>query len=62
MMYCLLLMRHVTLSRFQEAELTLNLTKYQFFMPRVTFLGHVISAEGMSTDLEKVSKVKDTSL
>ena len=48
-----------TLSRFQEAGLTLNLAKCQFFKPRVTFLGHVISHHGMSTDPEKVAKVRE---
>ena len=47
------------LSRLQEAGLTLNLAKCQFFQPRVTFLGQVISRDGMSTDPEKVAKVKD---
>ena len=47
------------LSRLQEAGLTLNLAKCQFFKPHVTFLGHVISRDGMSTDPEKVAKVQD---
>ena len=47
------------LSRFQEAGLTLNLAKCQFFKPHVTFLGHVVSRDGMSTDPEKVAKVRD---
>ena len=47
------------LTRFQDAGLTLNLAKCQFFQRQVTFLGHVISRDGMSTDPEKVAKVRD---
>ena len=48
-----------TLSRLSAAGLTLNLSKCEFFKPQVTFLGHVISRSGMSSDPEKVSKVRN---
>ena len=47
-----------TLFRLREAGLALNLAKCQFVKPQVTFLGHVISKDGMSTDPEKVAKVR----
>ena len=47
------------LFRLRQAGLTLNLAKCEFFKPQVTFLGHVISRSGMSTDPEKVKKVRN---
>ena len=45
------------LQRFESAGLTLNLQKCSFFAKSVNFLGHVVSAEGVSTDPQKVQKV-----
>ena len=45
------------LSRLQEAGLTVNLQKCSFFRSRVTYLGHVISGEGVSPDPVKVQRV-----
>ena len=45
------------LQRFESAGLTLNLEKCSFFTKSVNFLGHVVSADGVSTDPEKVRKV-----
>ena len=45
--------------RLAAANLTLNLSKCRFFQSRITYLGHVVSAEGVSPDPEKVSKVRE---
>lgn len=45
------------LTRLQDAGLTLNPEKCELFRSSVTFLGHVVSSEGVSTDPEKVSKI-----
>ncbi|GBM17150.1 Retrovirus-related Pol polyprotein from transposon 297 [Araneus ventricosus] len=45
--------------RLQKANLKLNLKKCRFFQKEVTYLGHVISAEGVKTDPEKIKAVVD---
>ena len=40
--------------RLQEANLKLRPKKCHFFKKQVSFLGHVVSEEGISTDQEKV--------
>jgi hypothetical protein len=45
------------LSRMCEAGLTLNLAKCLFCQPKVTFLGHVVSGEGLAPDPVKVDAV-----
>ena len=45
--------------RLSAANLTLNLSKCKFFQSEITYLGHVVSSDGISPDPEKVSKVKD---
>ncbi|GFU66226.1 retrovirus-related Pol polyprotein from transposon 412 [Trichonephila clavipes] len=47
------------LSKLRDANLKLNLSKCKFFQKEVNYLGHVISAEGVRTDPEKVSAVKN---
>lgn len=42
----------------KKAGLSLNLKKCNFIKPSLTFLGHVISAEGVKTDPEKISAVQ----
>ncbi|KAL0199945.1 hypothetical protein M9458_003132 [Cirrhinus mrigala] len=42
----------------QKAGLSLNLKKCNFIKPSLTFLGHVISADGVKTDPEKISAVQ----
>lgn len=47
------------LSRLESAGLTLSLAKCQFFKTSTTFLGHVVSAEGLGPDPVKVAKVRE---
>ena len=47
------------LSRMSKAGLTLNLAKCLFCQPKVTFLGHEISSEGLALDPVKVQAVVD---
>lgn len=42
-------------SSLQEAGLTLNLKKFNLFQHSLVFLGHVVSANGLNTDLRKLS-------
>ena len=45
------------LGRLNEAGLNLNARKCQFLKEEVSFLGYVVSAEGLSTDPEKVEAI-----
>ncbi|GBO07184.1 Retrovirus-related Pol polyprotein from transposon 297 [Araneus ventricosus] len=45
--------------RLQKANLKLNPKKCRFFHKEVAYLGHVISAEGVKTDPEKIKAVVD---
>ena len=47
------------LQRLQDAGLKLSPKKCHLFQKSVTFLGHVVSGEGISTDPEKVRAVQD---
>ena len=40
-----------------ERQLYAKLSKCQFWLDRVTFLGHVISTEGVSVDPQKIEAV-----
>ena len=44
--------------RFRKANLRLKPKKCMFLRPKVPYLGHIISREGVSPDTEKVDKVK----
>ena len=46
------------LGRLSDAGLTLNLKKCLWFQPSVTFLGHVVSEDGLRADPVKVEKVR----
>ncbi|XP_076830977.1 uncharacterized protein LOC143476602 [Brachyhypopomus gauderio] len=45
------------LDRLEEVGLKLSLDKCQFCQPKVKYVGHVISADGVATDLDKVKAV-----
>jgi len=45
--------------RFRQAKLRLNPSKCKFVLPKVTYLGHVLSKEGISVDDSKVSAIRD---
>ena len=46
-------------SRLQEYHLKIKPKKSYFFQTSVMFLGHILSAQGVSPNPEKVSKIKD---
>jgi hypothetical protein len=46
-----------TLERLRRKKLYAKLEKCEFWLDSVSFLGHVISAEGVAVDLEKVKVV-----
>ena len=43
----------------KEFKLKIKLKKLHFFQTSVTFLGHILSANGISPNPEKVAKIKD---
>jgi hypothetical protein len=45
--------------RLREAGLKLKPAKCSLFQPSVAFLGHVVSAEGITTDPEKVRAISE---
>ena len=45
--------------RLRTAKLKLKPKKCHFFCQQVTFLGHVVSRDGVSTDPDKIQKVRD---
>ena len=49
----------LVLNHLKEFNLKIKPKKPYFFQPSVVFLGHVLSKDGISPNLEKVSKVKD---
>ncbi len=49
----------LVLQRYQEAGLTLNSKTWTFLQPSISFLGHIVSAAGLSTDPEKVRAVQE---
>lgn len=46
-------------SRLRSVNLKVNPKKCVFFSREVKYLGHVISSEGVTTDSEKISAVKE---
>ena len=49
----------LVLNHLKEFNLKIKPKKMYFFQTSVVFLGHVLSKDGISPNLEKVSKVKD---
>lgn len=50
---------NMVLERLKSCNLKLAPEKCFFFQPEVKFLGHIVSSEGISTDPEKIDKVKN---
>ena len=50
------------ISRLAAAKMSLRIDKCQFFKKEVSYLGHVISAEGVKPQEDKVSAIKHTPL
>ncbi|KAI5333615.1 hypothetical protein L3X38_023747 [Prunus dulcis] len=48
---------NVVLRTLRRKQLYAKFNKYQFWVDRVSFLGHVISAEGIYVDLQKIETV-----
>ena len=48
----------LVLNHLKEFNLKIKPKKTYFFQPSIVFLGHVLSKDGISPNLEKVSKVK----
>ena len=46
-------------SRLQEHNLKLKASKCEFMMSQVTYLGHIVSQEGIQTDPENTSAIRD---
>lgn len=49
----------IVLTRLQQCNLKLSPDKCFFLQERVKFLGHVVSAEGIETDPDKIEKIKN---
>ena len=47
----------IVLQTLREWKLYAKLSKCQFWLDRVTFLGHVISVEGVTVDPQKIKAV-----
>ena len=52
----------IVLQTLRERQLYAKLSKCQFWLDRVTFLGHVISIEGVSVDPQKIEAVESWKL
>ena len=49
----------VVLTRLREHKLYVKFSKYEFWLKKVPFLGHVLSKDGISEDPGKVQEVMD---
>lgn len=49
---------HKVLTKFREAGLTLN-DKCKFAMTEIKFLGHVVNAQGIRADPDKIKAIRD---
>ena len=48
------------LEKLREQKLYAKLSKCSFWQRKMGFLGHIVSAEGVSVDLEKIETIRDT--
>ena len=51
----------VVLSRLREHKLYAKFSKCEFWLSKVSFLGHILSKDGISVDPSKVQEVMDFS-
>ena len=49
----------IVLSRLREHKLYAKFSKYEFWLSKVPFLGHILSRDGISVDPSKVQEVMD---
>jgi hypothetical protein len=49
----------IVLTRLRDKQLYAKFSKYEFWLKKVPFLGHVLSGDGISIDPSKVQKVLD---
>lgn len=49
----------MVLERFKKYNVTVNIDKCQFFRKQVSFLGHIISTEGIKLDADKIITVQN---
>lgn len=49
----------MVLERFEKYNVTVNIDKCQFFRKQVSFLGHVISTEGIKKNTDKIKTIQD---
>ena len=49
----------MVLERLQDFNLKIKLKKSHFFQPKVLFLGHILSKDGISPNPDKIQMVKD---
>jgi len=45
--------------QFEKHNVTVNIHKSQFLQKKITFLGHIISEEGISMDPEKIRTIQE---
>jgi len=50
---------NVVLEKIEKAGLKLSAKKCSFFLPRIKYLGHIISSNGIETDNEKINDIKN---
>jgi hypothetical protein len=50
---------HIVLQRLRDHRLYAKLSKFDFWLREIKFLGHTISQDGIAVDLEKVQEVMD---
>lgn len=49
----------MVLERFEKYNVTINIDKCQFFRKQVSFLGHIISTEGIKMDMAKINTIQN---
>ena len=47
------------LKKLKEKDLPVKLSKYEFHKDKITFLGFIISREGLAPDLKKIAALQE---